>query len=150
LLDLLMMMRMTDYVGYDFRTMFAFRYNGIPLRVPMTGIRDFAPCSETPTPATFFVSPAETECCDLPCGCQFTTCDYYQDFSIFLRQSTLDLLKVSSFMVDGIELLSAVVSFGTLKMITIDGMPYVMNMVDTLNSIAAPYFTFALSTREHP
>jgi len=40
--------------------------------------------------------------------------------------------------------------FGTLKMVNIDGMPYVMNMVDTLNSIAAPYFTFALSTREHP
>ncbi len=149
-LDLLMFMRMKDYIGYDFRRLFTFKYRGVPLRIPMTGIRDFAPCSESPTPVTFFVPPAETECCDLPCGCQFTTCDYYMDFGVFLRQSTLDDMRLVSFMVDGIELVSSPIGFGLLNMIDIAGQSYVMNLLDVLNSVGAPYFSFNLSTRTHP
>lgn len=149
-LDLLLMMKMKDYVGYDFRSLYFFYYNGIPLRVPMTSIRDFQTCSDMPTPVTFFVPPADTECCDLPCGCQFTTCEYYQDFGVYMRQATLDLLKVDSFMVDGIELLTAPVSFGYVNMVDVGGYPFCTNLVDTLNSIAAPYFSFGISTRIHP
>jgi len=149
ILDLLMFMRMKDYIGYDFRRLFAFKYRGVPLRVPMTGIRDFAPCADSPTPVTFFVPPAETECCDLPCGCQFTTCDYYQDFGVFMRQSTLDDMRLTSFMVDGIELVTTPIGFGLLNMVDVGGMPYVMNLIDVLNSVAAPYFSFNLSTRTH-
>lgn len=150
LLDLLMYFRMKDYIGFDFRRFFTFKYNGIPVRVPMTGIRDFASCSEISTPVTFFVAPAETECCDLPCGCQFKTCDYYQDMGVFMRQSTLNDMKLVSFMVDGIELLTSEISFGLLKMVEVGGQQYVMNLIDVLNSVGAPYFSFNLSTRSHP
>ena len=150
LLDLLLFMKMKDYVGYDFRRLFAFKYNGIPMRVPMVGIRDFASCSDIPTPVTFFASPSETKCCDLPCGCRFSTCDYYQDMGIFMRQATLNSLKLASFVVDGIELVTAPISFGLLKMVDIGGQQYVMNLIDTLNSVGAPYFSFNLSTRTHP
>lgn len=150
ILDVLMFMRMKDYIGYDFRRMFTFRYNGIPMRIPMTGIRDFASCSEVTTPVTFFVAPSETECCDLPCGCQFTTCDYYQDFGVFIRQSTLNDILITSFVVDGFELLTSPVTLGLLKIVEIDGFQYVTNLIDALNSIGAPYFSFNLSTRTHP
>lgn len=149
-IDLLMTMRMNDYVGYDFRSLFFFYHNGIPLRLPMTGIRDFQTCGELPTPVTFFQEPADTQCCDLPCGCQFTTCEYYQDFGVFMRQDTLDDLKVDSFIVDGIELLTAPVSFGYVNIVDVGGYPFITNLVDTLNSIGAPYFSFGISTRIHP
>lgn len=149
-IDLLMVMRMKDYVGYDFRRLFFFYHNGIPLRIPMTGIRDFQTCGELTTPVTFFQEPADTECCDLPCGCQFTTCEFYQDFGLYLRQDTLDDLKVESFVVDGIELLTAPVSFGYVNIVDVGGFPFVTNLVDTLNSIGAPYFNFGISTRIHP
>ena len=150
MIDLLMFMRMKDYVGYDFRRMFTFRYNGIPLRVPMIGIRDFASCGEIATPVTFFVSPAETQCCDLPCGCQFTTCDYYQDLGVFIRQATLNDMLITSFVVDGFELLTAPVTLGLLNIVEINGFQYVTNLIDALNSIGADYFSFNLSTRTHP
>jgi len=150
LLDLLMFMRMKDYIGYDFRKYFTFKYNGIPLRVPMIGIRDFATCSEIPTPVTFFASPAESECCDLPCGCLFKTCDYYQDLGPYLRQSTLNDMQLASFVVDGIELVSSPINMGLLKMVNVGEMQYVMNLVDVLNSVGAPYFSFGISTRTHP
>lgn len=150
LLDLLLFMRMKDYIGYDFRRFFTFKYNGIPLRVPMVAIRDFATCSEIPTPVTFFVSPAETECCDRPCGCQFSTCDYYQDLGPYMRQSTLNDMQLVSFVVDGIELVSSPINFGTIKIVNVGEMQYVTNLIDTLNSVGAPYFSFGISTRTHP
>ena len=144
-----MRMQMKDYVKYDFRSLFFFYANGIPLRVPMTGIRDFQTCGDLPTPVTFFVDPVFSDCCDLPCGCQFTTCEYYQDFGVYLRQSTLNSLKIDSFIVDGIELLTAPVSLGNIKIVDVGGYPFVMNLVDTLNGIGAPYFSFGISTRIH-
>lgn len=149
-LDTLIKFAMRDYVGFNFRSLYAFKYNGIPLRVEMTGIRDFAPCQEISTPVTFFVRPSETACCDLPCGCQFTTCDYYQDFGPFMYQETLDALKLTSFVVDGIELVTTPIGFGLIKIVSIGTDPYVMNLIDTLNSVGAPYFSFDLSTRTHP
>jgi hypothetical protein len=53
-------------------------------------------------------------------------------------------------MVDGIELLTAPVSFGYVNMVDVGGYPFCTNLVDTLNSIAAPYFSFGISTRIHP
>lgn len=146
-LDVLLFIRMTDYVNENFRRLKTFNIGGIPIRAALTAYRDFDGCDELPTPATFSVPPAETACCDLPCGCQFSTCEYYQDFGIFMRQSTLNDLKVSSFVVDGKELLTSPVSFGNIKMIDMNGYRYVMNMVDTLNSIGAPYFSFDISER---
>lgn len=149
--DLLLLMNMSNYLDYNFRQLFRFRVNGLPIIAPMVGIRDFS--SGEPgisTPVQFFVSPADLECCDLPCGCQFIECEYYQDFSANMRQSTLDDLFIVSFTVDGLELLTAPVGFGTIKVIDIAGKPYVTNLVDKLNSIGAPYFSFSYSTRSHP
>ena len=64
---------MKDYVAYNFRQLFRFRYKGFPIIAPMVSIRDFSSGDpDTPTPVQFFIEPAETECCDLPCGCQFS------------------------------------------------------------------------------
>lgn len=67
-----------------------------------------------------------------------------------MRQDTLDDLKVDSFIVDGIELLTAPVSFGYVNIVDVGGYPFITNLVDTLNSIGAPYMTFGISTRIHP
>ncbi len=149
-LDLLMYIKMRDYNSYSFRQLFTFRHNGVPLRLPMLSIRDFDGCSDISTPVQMLVAPVQSSCCDLPCGCQFTTCDYYFDFGIYMSQSSLNDLKIASFEIDGIEFLTAPVTFGYLKIIDLDGMPYVTNMVDTLNSIGAPYFSFKISSRVHP
>lgn len=145
--DLLQMMSMADYARYNFRRMFTLNYEGRSLRMPMTAIRDFTP--GIPTPVTYFAQPVETTCCDLPCSCRFRTCDYYQDFGEFIQQSTMDDLLVTSFKVDDRQLLSAPVPLGQLNIIDLGGGPYVTNLVDTLNSIGAPYFAFGYSTRVH-
>ena len=150
IMDVLMFLSMTQYSDENFRTLKKFSYNGIPVRVPMIGIRDFASCSQIATPVTFFVPPVETECCDLPCGCQFTTCDYFQDFGVFMRAETLDDMRLASFVVDGIELIDTPLPFGTLKIVDVGGYQYVTNLVDLLNSVGAPYFSFGISVRTDP
>lgn len=149
-LDALVFFQMKDYVGYDFRRLFKFDYMGRPLQAAMTDIRDFSSCESLPTPVSFFVTTAETECCDLPCGCQFIECEYYQDFGLYLRSATLDDMQIESFTVDGIEQLTAPLGFGEIKILDIDGKPYIANLVDALNSVGAPYFTFEYSNRVHP
>jgi len=149
--DLLLRMKTKDYFSYDFRNLYRFRLRGIPIVAPMQAVRDFAAGnSDLPTPVTFFVEPSETDCCDLPCGCQFKTCEYYQDLGYNVRQSTLNSWLISSFVVDGIEQLTAPVALGLIKIIDIGGKPYVTNLVDVLNGIGAPYFSFSYSTRVHP
>ena len=143
--DLLMTMSMSDYMQYNFRSLFRFKHEGLPIIAPMISIRDFVPGI---TPAQFFVEPADLDCCDLPCGCQFVECEYYQDLSPKMRQSTLNTWRVASFVVDGVELITTPVSFGSLKIIDIGGKPYPTNLVDVLNGIGAPYFSFEYSTRE--
>jgi len=146
-IDALMLMKMTDYVNTDFRSIYRFMFRGRPISAEMTKIRDAALCSGLPTPVTFFVPPVETECCGLPCGCQFSTCDYYMDIGTTITQSTLDELTITTFTVDGISVISAPVSLGVLKVVNVLGRPYVTNLVDALNSVGAPYFTFAYSSR---
>lgn len=148
--DLLMYLKMSHYAEERFRKKNLFRIDGLPVSVPKESIRDFDACQGTATPVTYFLPPQETECCDLPCGCQFRTCDYYQDLGPLLRQETLNLMQLVSFMVDGQELVSAPIGFGYVNVVDIGGMPFVTNLVDTLNSVAAPYFYFLASTRSHP
>lgn len=145
--DLLMLMNMAKYQSYNFRQLFRFKIRGIPVIAPMVAIRDFSSAESIPTPVNFFVEPATLECCDLPCGCQFIECEYWQDMSAQMRQSDLNNMRVASFVVDGVELVSTPVSFGVIKIIDIGGKPYVTNMVDVLNSFGAQYFAFNYSTR---
>lgn len=148
--DLLLLMSMANYQSYNFRQLFRFKIRGVPVIAPMVSIRDFSSAERIPTPVQFFVEPATLDCCDLPCSCQFIECEYYQDMGPTMRQSTLDDLRVASFVVDDVELVTTPVSFGVIKIIDIGGKPYVTNMVDVLNSIGAPYFSFNYSTREEP
>lgn len=150
LLDVLLNMRPNDYSRFDFRDLFFFMYRGRPLRVAMTEIRDFAGCEGTPTPVLFLSEPAETGCCDLPCSCRFTTCEYYQDFGPFMRQSTLDGLTITKFTVDDVEYITTPVSLGIMDITNISSRPYVNNLWKTLDSLGVPYFTFSQSTRIHP
>jgi len=146
-IDLLQQMTMAQYQRYNFRGLFSFQYEGRHLRVPQTSIRDFTP--NIPTPVQYFASPVETECCDLPCSCRFTECDYYQDLGEFIQQSTMDDLNISSFKIDDVEQLTSPVYLGQLNIIDLGGGPYVTNLVDALNSIGAPYFSFSYHTRSH-
>jgi len=113
----------------------------------MLQIRDAALCDQVPTPVTFFIEPSLTECCDLPCGCVFSTCEYWQDFGNFMYQITLDGLKIKTFTVDGINVIDSPVGFGIIKNVNVSGRPFVSNLVDTLNSIGASYMTFAYGQR---
>jgi hypothetical protein len=146
-MDLLMKMDMNFYQSIDFRRHYKFMYRGRPILAEMTQVRDFVGCSGISTPATFFIEPKETECCDLPCGCQFTTCEYYQDFGSFMRQTTLDSLTITKFEIDGVSAIDSPVGFGVLKFINILGKPYVSNLVDALNSVGAPYMSFEYAYR---
>jgi hypothetical protein len=148
--DLLLRMNLAQYGDYNFRRLYRFFVRGVPVIAPMISIRDFSSAEYLPTPTTFFVEPAALECCDLPCGCQFIECEYYQDFGPRLTQSYANTLRISSFIVDGIELLSAPIAFDALKFIDVGGRPYLTNLVDKLNSVGAPYFSFNYSTRIHP
>jgi len=150
MLDALLKMRPDDYSRFDFRDLFSFRYEGRPLRVPMREIRDFAGCEGTPTPVVFLAEPAETGCCDLPCSCRFTTCEFYMDLGPFLRQSTLDSLAITSFTVDDVQYITSPVSLGPIEIVNIAGRPYITNLWKTLNALGVPYFTFSESSRIHP
>lgn len=147
IIDLLQKIRMADYQRYNFRGLFSFEHEGRQMRLPQTSIRDFTP--NLPTPVTYFASPVETECCDLPCSCRFLECDYYQDLGQYIQQSTMDDLAITSFKIDNKELLTTPVPFGQLNIISYGGGPYVTNLVDALNSIGAPYFSFSYHIRQH-
>ena len=150
ILDALQKMTADEYNREDFRTLAAFNYLGRPFIVPKISIRDFAAGADIPTPVQFLSYPVESTCCDLPCSCKFTVCEYYQDFGIYMLQETLNDLQITSFKIDGVEFLTSSIDLGYIKIIDIGGRPYVTNLVDALNSIAAPYFAFAYSTRVHP
>lgn len=150
LANLLLWMTIANYHEWNFRQLFRFFVRGVPVIAPMVTIRDFSSGEKISTPVEFFVEPAVLDCCDLPCGCQFVECEYYQDMGPLIRQSTMDDLRIASFIVDGVELITAPISFGAIKIIDIGGKPYVTNLVTTLNSIGAPYFSFNYSTRSAP
>lgn len=67
-----------------------------------------------------------------------------------MLQETLDEMRLSSFIVDGKELLTAPLPFGELEIVDIETDPYILNLVTLLQSIGAPYFDFATSARVHP
>lgn len=147
-LDVLVFMGQREYSNWDFRTPFTFRLDGFPLQLLLYKVRDFRATLEIPTPLNFVVEPIETACCDFPCSCRFTQCDMYQDMGQYILQDTLNDLFISSFKVDNVEQITAPVSLGIVNMINLAGKPYVTNLVDALNSLGVPYFTFAYSTRD--
>lgn len=146
-IDLLMRLNMNTYQSSNFRSLYKIPYRGREITAQMTKIRDFAGCSGISTPVEFFIEPTESECCTLPCGCQFSTCEYYQDLGVFLQQGTLDSMTLTAFEVDGISVISSPVSFGVIKIINILGKPFIANLVDTLNSIGAPFMEFGYGLR---
>jgi len=145
--NLLLTMNMTDYVNFRFRGLYYYTDRGRSVYAKMRAINDFAAGAKLSTPVDFLRSPALSACCDLPCGCRFLECEYYMDFGPQIRQSTLDTLKISSFKVDGKELLSADLSLGLKNVIIVNGRQYVTNLIDALNTVGAPYFIFSYSTR---
>lgn len=150
ILDALMTMTADEYNRINFRDIYKFTYLGREFNVPMTSIRDAAPCSDAPSPVQFFVAPVDSTCCDLPCGCQFVTCDYYQDLGTFITQTTMNQLYITSFKVDDVEFIVDPIALGIINMVDLAGRPYITNLVDKLNSIGVPYFVFSYSTRVHP
>lgn len=141
--DALVLMTDENFQDWNFREPFRFLYEGFPIECQGVKFQDHAP--PLSTPVTFYVPPSETECCDRPCSCQFSQCLYWQDFGQYIGQATLDALSITSFKVNGIQQLDAPVEFGILKIQGVYGQPYVTNLVDALNSIGAPYFTFDYS-----
>lgn len=142
----------------SFRRRVKFPLSGRPALGTIENVRDFECCGKTPTPVQVFIEPPRTDCCDLPCSCVFRTCDYYQDLGVYVRQDTLDALSVTSFRVDGVQMLVDAVPLGlpraTLNLIEIAGQPYVTNLVDALNiavtQMTNVFFSFAYSNHAHP
>lgn len=149
-INLLMYLRMRGYNNENFRLLNTFTIKGRRYQTPKTDILDFIPCEDIPTPVKFLALGPSTEPCNLPCGCRFKTCDYYQDFGIYMRQATLDMLQITSFMVDGVELVTSPVGFGDINIVDVGVNKFVTNLVDALNTFGAPYFTFGMSQRIDP
>lgn len=149
LMDILAWMDMNDWQDWNFRQPMSFDYEGVPVKVNLQSIRDFAPAADLPTPLTLLAAPMMTECCDLPCSCRFSECDSYQDLGQYLSQSTLDTLSITSFKVNQIEQLTAPVDFGVINIEQYNGKSFVTNLVDALNGIGVDYFFFKVSTREY-
>jgi len=144
-LDILLYMSSKEYAGWDFRKLFYLTYLGRPVVARLQSISDFKTGEDIPTPVKFFIEPMDTECCDLPCSCQFSDCRYFSDFGVYIQQGTIDDLQITSFKIDEKEQLTAPVGFGLLNIIQQGNGLYVTNLVDTLNSLGIPYFTFSYS-----
>lgn len=136
----------TDYSAWNFRKKFVHTIGGKPVVMLGQRIRDFAAALDIPTPMDFVVEAPNTTCCELPCSCRFTECDYYQDFGQYMNQSTLDALSITSFKVNNIEQLLAPVDFGVLKVVEFNGRQFVMNMVEALEACGVDYFDYRPST----
>lgn len=145
--DILVWIGQLEYRQWNFRTKFLFVHDGRQIIAYGKSIRDFSTSQELPTPMQLLVLPADTACCDQPCSCRFRECTYYQDLGPFVQQATLDELQITSFVVDGIEYINAPVSLGIISLAQIAGRPYCTNLVDTLNALGIPYFTFGYSNR---
>lgn len=146
-INALVLMTGTDYSAWDFRTRFLYTLNGKPVAMLGQRIRDFAAALDIPTPMDFVIEAPSTTCCDLPCGCRFMECDYYQDFGQYMTQDTLDELSITSFKVNEIEQLEGPIDFGILRIVEFNGLQFCMNMVDALTSIGVDYFSFRPSTQ---
>ena len=150
LIDMLLYMKQSFYSSIDFRDLYLFNYLGRPITGELFEVNDFTACDDVPTQVKMYIPPVTSKCCDGPCSCQYLTCEYYFDLGVYITQNTLDQLYISSFKVNDIEQLTNNVEFSDLDIVTKKGLPYVMNMVNALNSIAVPYFFFEPSLREHP
>jgi hypothetical protein len=145
--DILVWIGQLEYRQWNFRTKFLFVHDGRQIVAYGKSLRDFSTSQELPTPMQLLVLPADTACCDQPCSCRFRECTYYQDLGPFVQQITLDELQITSFIVDGVEYIVAPVSLGIISLAQIAGRPYCTNLVDTLNALGIPYFTFGYSSR---
>lgn len=67
-----------------------------------------------------------------------------------MSQQTLDSLSVTSFKVDGIEQLDAPADFGIINVVSINGKAFVTNLIDCLNALEIPYFSFSPSEKDYP
>lgn len=144
-LDMLLFLSPRDYAAWDFRTKVLVTYLGRPVIARLQSINDFHTGKDISTPVRLFVEPMDTQCCDLPCSCRFIDCRYYSDFGVYMTQETLDDLQITSFKIDEVEFITAPVGFGLINIIQFGNGLYVTNLVDTLNSLAVNYFTFAYS-----
>lgn len=148
--DMLVLMGMNEWQRWDFRKKFLFEYEGRPVIGQGENIRDFAPATDLPTPIRLLVNPNVSECCDGPCSCRYTECDFWHDFGQFMSQQTMDDLSITSFAVDGIEQLTAPVEFGIINVVSINGKAFVTNLIDALNGLEIPYFRFKPSEQDYP
>lgn len=138
------------YNAWDFRTNKVIQIWGRQITAQSLAIEDFEDPGDVPALGRFFVPAQLSGCCDGPCGCLFRECTFYQDFGPFMLQATLDNLRISSIIIDGIEQLTAPIQFGFINIVEVGGSPFVTNLVDALNSIGLPYFLFSYSQKVHP
>ena len=145
--NLLALVKGTDYSAWNFRKKFVHTIGGKPTVMLGQRIRDYAAALDIPTPIDFIVEAPSTTCCELPCGCRFIECDYYQDFGQYMNQSTLDELSITSFKVNEVEQLLAPVDFGVLKIVEFGGRQFIMNMIEALEACGVDFFSYRPSTQ---
>lgn len=92
-------------------------------------------------------APQPFDCCT---AASLTECFFYQDFRIGGTDGQL-MYEVASFFVDGIEQLAEGVPFtGPLNVITVDGRPFVTNLIDALNKCDVCGFSFWPAENRRP
>jgi hypothetical protein len=76
-----------------------------------------------------------------PCGKNYQTCTYFTDFGNTISSGTCGNIVISSFIYDGVELITTPVPLGPPNLITIGAEDYNTAFADAINSIGSPYFT---------
>ena len=77
----------------------------------------------------------------VPCGCATKSCLWFQGFKDGGPWDPEEVMLVS-FEVDGQQYVEDPLPLGPANVITLSGLSYVTNMVDVLNLVGVPYFTF--------
>ena len=145
--ELLQFIDAREFRFFDFRKRYVFSYAGRQINAFAVQLRDFQP--PLPTPVVYEVLGQTTSRCSLPCSCLFKQCDYFNEFNPEMSPAVMQGMRVRSFKVEGVELLTSPVPLGVMSVIDIGGALYVTNLVDALNSIGAAHFRFSYSSRKH-
>ena len=136
----------TTALGFNFRKQQLLYHKGQPLLLRPVAIKDIDMGKDTPLLLEF----TKGGCLPTfsPCGCAKKTGIWYQHYSnAFGSHNPLNTF-VTFFEVDGIQyvLPGAYVPLGDANIITLNGFDYATNLVDALNTLNIPDFTFNYKT----
>jgi hypothetical protein len=136
----------TTALRFSFRRQQMLYHKGQPLLLRPTAIKDIDMQRDIPLLVEF----TKGGCLPTfaPCGCARTTARFYQHYSDEGGEHNPLNTFVTFFEVDGVQyvLPGAYPGLGAANIITLNGFDYATNLVDALNSLNIPHFTFTYRT----